>query len=336
MSSEPALRESGAARWSRRSGALAGYALAWLTALAVVPLALPFLALLDWRAQANGSRMRLALFGVVFLSYELFGVLASLALWLARPLLSDDAWLGAHRRLQALWAGGLFRAAARIFRLRLEVEGAAAVEPGPLIVLIRHVSLADTLLPAVVLAERHGLRLRYVLKRELLLDPCLDIVGQRLPNTFVRRGSGATGPELAAIASLARGLGPRDGVLIYPEGTRFDPVKRERALAKLESAGRSELAASARELTSVLPPHTGGALTLLEAAPGADVLVFAHAGLEGLARVSDLLAGHLVGRAIRVGLWRVPRAAIPRERAERERWLFAEWARVDAWVKAAQ
>ena len=36
-------------------------------------------------------------------------------------------------------------------------------------------------------SRRYHLRLRYVLKRELLWDPCLDIVGQRVPNIFVDR-----------------------------------------------------------------------------------------------------------------------------------------------------
>ena len=65
------------------------------------------------------------------------------------------------------------------------------VEPGPVIVMIRHASILDNLLPSVFVAWPHKVRLRYLLKRELLSDPGLDIGGKRLPNYFVRRGTGA-------------------------------------------------------------------------------------------------------------------------------------------------
>ena len=80
--------------------------------------------------------------------------------------------------------------AQRIFGITIEVEGTDELRDGPIIVFLRHSSVADTLLPAVFIANPNGLKLRYVLKHELLWDPCLDIVGNRLPNSFVRRGSG--------------------------------------------------------------------------------------------------------------------------------------------------
>ena len=67
----------------------------------------------------------------------------------------------------------------------------------------RHVSVADTLLPAVFVSSRNGILLRHVLKRELLWDPCLDIVGNRLPNCFVRRDSRDSAREIRAVAALA-------------------------------------------------------------------------------------------------------------------------------------
>ena len=64
------------------------------------------------------------------------------------------------------------------------------------------VALAVVLLAAALLSRPHGVRLRYVLKRELLWDPCLDIVGHRLPNAFVRRGSRDTAGDVAAVRGL--------------------------------------------------------------------------------------------------------------------------------------
>ncbi len=319
---------------TRRAIAIPGYALAWLLALGLAPVALPLLALADRRSGRHTARARLWLASVVFLSYELVGLAAAFGLWLAALFvrgLRGARWQSAHRALQAWWANGLFRAASRILRLELEVEGAHACAPGPLLVLVRHASLADTLLPAVVVAPR-GIALRYVLKRELLWDPCLDVVGQRLPNAFIQRGTGESQSELAQIAALGRGLGAGDGVLIYPEGTRFSAARRARGLERIAASGRPELLARAQALRGVLPPRTAGVLALLDAAPDADVLVLAHTGLEGLATLPDLLRLGASPRRIRVRLWRVPRAAIPLERDARVRWLYAEWARVDAFV----
>lgn len=311
-------------RWSRRAWTIPLYVGGFGVAVALAPLAL-LAALLG-----GGAIARLALFAAVFLGYEMAGLGSALWLWVTGRA-GDEA---AHARLQRWWACGLFRAAARIFALELEIEGDDAAEPGPLVVFVRHASLADTLLPEVVLADRHGLRLRYVLKRELLLEPCIDVVGQRLRCAFIRRGSGESERELAAIAALAEDLGPGDGALIYPEGTRFTPEKLARARARIAASGQAERVTRASALRHVLPPRTAGPLALLAAAPAADVLWLAHTGLEGLATLRDVLSGGIVGRRIQVKLWRTPRSVIPRERAAAVGWLDGEWARVDAWIDA--
>jgi len=323
--------ESWQRRALRRALTIPGYLLAWLAAFAAAPFALPLLGLIDLASGGRLALARLALFALVFLSFELLGLAGCLALWLGGR---GPRWRAAHEALQQRWATGLFRWASRLFRLTLEVEGAEHVRPGPAVVLIRHASLADTLLPAVVLGAR-GLRLRYVLKHELLLDPCLDVVGQRLPNAFVRRGSGESAREVAAIETLGRDLGPDEGVLIYPEGTRFTPEKRRRAIARVEASGRPELAERARALERVLPPRSAGPLALLAASGDADVLVFAHSGLDGLATLGDLARVGARGRRIRVKLWRVARAALPEGRDARVVWLWDEWRRVDAWLAEA-
>jgi steroid 5-alpha reductase family enzyme len=42
----------------------------------------------------------------------------------------------------------------------------------------------NAILTSVLLTHRHGIDFRHVLKRELLWDPCLDVMGNRLPNYF--------------------------------------------------------------------------------------------------------------------------------------------------------
>jgi 1-acyl-sn-glycerol-3-phosphate acyltransferase len=275
----------------------------------------------------------------VFITYhlhcEVAGIVVSTAVWLAsfpRTRGRRQRYLARNLALETWWAQTLFDGGSRIFGFRLETQGEEAMEASPLLLLLRHASIADTLLGAVLVQARHGTRLRYVLKRELLWDPCLDLVGNRTPNYFVRRGSPDSAQEIRGVTQLVRDLGPGDGVLIYPEGTRFTPEKSERILARLREEGGGEILALAESLRHVLPPRLGGTLALLDS--GVDVVFGAHTGFEAAGTFWDLWAGSLVGRVIRASFWRVPAAEIPAERDARIRWLFENWARVDAWVGA--
>jgi hypothetical protein len=136
------------------------------------------------------------------------------------------------------------------------------------------------------------------------------------------------------VQALARDLGPRDGVLIYPEGTRFSEAKRERVLQRLARAGDVKQLEYARALHHVLPPRPGGVLGLLDAAPGADAIVCAHVGFEEAASLTQLWRGALLGRRIRVRFERVPRGHVPSDREARASWLQELWRGVDAWVAA--
>jgi hypothetical protein len=75
----------------------------------------------------------------------------------------------------------------------------------------------------------------------------------------------------------------------------------------------------------------GGTLALLEAC-GADVVVMAHRGLDGFARIADIWRGAMVRRHVEVEFWRIARADIPEGRAERAEWLFEFWSRIDHWL----
>jgi 1-acyl-sn-glycerol-3-phosphate acyltransferase len=303
---------------------------ALLPALLLAGLAVDALRRVAFRVPPTAAR--LVLFGWAYLAAEVLGLIALAALWIAslggrrRAWLSETTW-----RLQQLWAGVLFGAARALFRIRLEVAGEDAIAPGPVIVLIRHASIVDTLLPANLVARPHGIRLRYVLKRELLADPCLDVAGRRLPNYFVRRGTGEA-QETERVRALAERLGPREGVAIYPEGTRFTPERRERAIARIARRDGS-LAARAERLRHLLPPRLGGVGALLDGAPEADVVVIAHHGFDGLRLISDIWRGGLVRLVVRVRIARVPRSAVPEPPAARTGWLYDLWQDVDDWLE---
>ena len=317
--------------WGRRTLTISGCLLIWLFLLTSFPLMLIAGAIIDLSRGGEWVMTRCVLFFPLYFSCEVFGIIASFVIWLA-----SGVWAGASRErfldwnfaLQRWWANALCRGAQRIFRISIEVDGADEIRDGPVIVFLRHASAADTLLPAVFIANPNGLKLRYVLKHELLLDPCLDIVGNRLPNSFVRRSSG----DSYRVVELMRNLSPQDGVIIYPEGTRFTEAKRDLIIDQLERKGETYLAERARELKNVLPPRLGGPLSLLEHNEAADVVFCAHFGFDGVVDLRDFLRGSLVGRVVTVRFWRVPFASIPKTREERTDWLFENWSRIDDWV----
>jgi hypothetical protein len=82
----------------------------------------------------------------------------------------------------------------------------------------------------------------------------------------------------------------------------------------------------------LLPPRLGGPLALIEGAPDSDVVFIGHEGFEGAAKVKDVVRGSIVGRTIRVTAWKVSAADIPTDRDEQVEWLYANWARIDAWL----
>lgn len=303
------------------------YAVLWLALTVLLPVWLPLGLLIGLVRRRSFVLLRLLLFGWFYFGFELF----SLALVGVVFVLAPDARVRTERlyRLQAWWASVTLSIAQWLLRLRVVTEGTETAVPGPVIFLIRHASILDTLLPCAYVQRPYRVRVRYVLKQELLVDPCIDVVGNALPNYFVDR-TGDTSREVEALRALVSDLGD-DGVLIFPEGTRFSQEKRRRALAKLE-AQSPEIQEAGRALTHVLPPRPGGVLALLEALPGTDCVIFVHTGLESLAKVKDVLSGGIVGSTVRIRCWRIPANEIPPTADERLRWLYSEWKKVDGFV----
>lgn len=273
----------------------------------------------------GATRLVLALAGILVIEHVGLLALAWVGLSTARR---SPARTAATLAVQRRYTAAHLANVRRCFSLTFVVEGAELGAPGPLLVFCRHASIIDVLIPGAFVANAHRLALRYVLKRELLAEPCLDIAGHWLPNTFIDRSGADTARALADVRALCADLGPADGVLIYPEGTRFSRRKRQALLEKLQGDARARAAA----LTHVLPVRRGGSLALLET-PGADVLFVAHHGLEGFSRLGELWRGHLVGRTVTVRFWREPASAVPAGDDVRLAWLDAHWRQLDAWLE---
>lgn len=302
-------------------------------AVATTPLWIPALWLVD-RITGRTTR-RAALLVAGGLVIDSAALLASAWVWgLSRVLLQrgSEAERARNFRVQRWWSRSLLAWGRWVYQVRLELEGALQPLHGPLLVFARHCSVADTLLPAVLVADRGQLLLRYVAKEALRWEPCLDVLGGRLSTVFLRRGAGGGADQ---VATAAQELAGDEGVMLFPEGTRFSPAKRDRRLRQLEGEDPAR-AALARELTHVLPPRRGGVGAALAARPEADVLIVEHTGLEGLETLADLTRRDLVGRTVRVRLRRIRAAEVPRDEEGGVAWLDAQWREVDAWVASAQ
>lgn len=272
------------------------------------------------------SSVRVLLFCLCFAAIECAGIVGLGAIGLF-TIGRRAARLEHTFAVQRLYTASLFHSARVLLSLRFEVEGDALIDDGPLVVWVQHASIVDTLLPGVFLSGRHGLKLRYVLKRELRWGPCLDIAGTWLPNHFASRGADHE-QEIAAVAALKVGLGPKEGVILYPEGTRYSPAKRERALEKLEPALRER----ASKLRHLMPPRLGGSLALLAAAPACDVLMLGHHGLAGFSSIRDIWAGKLIGATVRLRFFRIAADQIPMGRDAQVSFLYDAWGQLDRWL----
>lgn len=329
-------------KWGRRAVSLPLLGVALTATWGLLPLWLGLAASVDAcrgrrKNRRRWPRTRTVALLAALLACETAGVVAATAVWLwwAGGLLArDGAFQAAHVRLQRWYTDTLWLWGTRLLDVHWQIEGGEAIDDGPLILLVRHTSAADTVLAAALLTNRRGLALRYVLKRELLWAPCLDIVGRRLPNAFVDRHAPRQQGEIAAIASLAQDLGAGAAVLIYPEGTRYAPAKLAQRVAALRDRGRDDLAAMASGFRHVLDPRPGGTIALLDAAPTADVVIIDHAGFDGAASLRAVWRGALIGKTIRVRVRRMAAASIPA--TARDLWLFEQWREMDRWVEAQQ
>lgn len=266
---------------------------------------------------------RLVAFALCWAWIEVGGLVASVVLYLT----GRGRNLGSHFALQRSWAGSLMTALRYTVGIRIVVENPEVLRPGPIVVFSRHASLADSLVSAYAVGNVAGLWPRYVLKRELMADPCLDIVGHRLPNYFLNRSSDNQEEELRGIAQLGHGLGTNDVAVIFPEGTRTNPAKRERILSSM--AERSpERAGRLSGLRHLLPPKPAGALALLDAAPEADVVIAGHTGFDGLDTFGGMLKRIESGAGdARMWFVRIPRANVPTDGIVE--WLDAQWLELD-------
>ncbi len=285
--------------------------------------------------------LRLLGFLLVYLVIECVGLAVALVLWLASGVgwkLRSPGFQRCHYAVLHRLLAVAVTAAEVLFHLRViddEVSWSPLDDGVPgstnaMVVLSRHAGPGDSLLLVRTLMRRdHDRRPRIVLTDLLQLDPLIDVYLNRLPSAFLTAGRSDLAEQ---VAGLAAGMGEEDALLIFPEGGNFSPQRRLRAIERLRGKGMVDHAARASAMQHVLPPRPGGVAAALAAAPGADVVLVAHTGLEHLSTAADLWDGLPMDSQVRMRWWFVPAADVPRDREQQADWLYERWAEIDAWI----
>jgi 1-acyl-sn-glycerol-3-phosphate acyltransferase len=301
----------------------------WLVVAAALAPVLPG----RWRL------LRLLWLAVVGVSAESILLVILLGWWVASGFgrrIRTAYWEGLHYDLvQATMYAG-FGEARRVLGLRIETDGPAPdAYPGkPLIVACRHAGPGDSFTLIHALMHWYGREPRVVLKDTLAWDPVVDVIMNRIPARFVSPGKASQkGTDFESqIADLVRDLDGNDAFVIFPEGGNFTPERRQRGIDRLRRLGLERMAGRAERMTHVLAPRPGGLLAALEAAPGADVVLVAHTGLDHLLTVGDVWRELPMDKVIVMRWWQVPRGEIPAGREAQIEWLFAWWEHIDHWI----
>ena len=315
----------------------------WLIVSTVVVLASPLLLVLGKLASAFTrrpqplivTRLTLAYFG-----YELAALVGCGALWLGAGcgvLVRTRRWQALHWRLLRWFVGGLADAGRRTVGIdvdpELATDAAAALESErPLIVLSRHAGPGDTIFLLDQLMSRFRRRPSVVFKESLSLDPCIDLLGHRLPQAMLDRSNRDEAADI--IERVTTELGPRGVLLLFPEGGNFTPERRRSALQRLRRRGKRRSAARAERMSHVLPPQPLGTLAALRAGRDTDIVFAAHTGLGLAAYPTQFWREMPIGGMLQMRMWFVPASEVPAGDDERIAWLYDWSKRIDDWIDA--
>lgn len=330
------LTESLGIIWARRALTIPGTCLLTALVVGLAPVVVPVLGAIDIVRRNDFRWVRFYISVCVLIGLHPIGLvmlfdafLRGGRLWGAPP----EREIRLTAKAEAWWANAMVQCAIYIYRMRMIVEGTEQLAGGRVLIFMRHTSILDTMLPLSVIGHPLAKHVRYVMKREVLWNPCVDVVGHRIPTAFVRRGGTRDTSDIEQVMWIAEDLGPEGIVVIYPEGTRFTKEKQAKRLAEIQK-NNSDLFERAQTLQNVLPPHLGGSLALLSRKTDQDVAFCAHVGFEGAGKMSDWAGGALLDRTIRIRFFRVPSASVPPNDNDRIHWLYQHWQEVDAWIEA--
>ena len=322
-------------RWVRRTVLAPAVVVLTLVTLTTLPVTLLVAAALSPLLPGRLRLLRVLWLVVVALALEsaVLGVL--LVLWLAAGFgvaVRTPPFQYLHYQLVGWYLRVLYREAKRVLKLRVEVEGPDPDEylDRPLVVFCRHAGPGDSFLLVNALVNWYAREPRIVLTERMQWDPALDVVLNRLPNRFIPGGGGAQLER--RIGELATALDHNDAFVIFPEGGNFTERRRLAVIARLRTRGLHDMARRSEAMRHVLAPRPGGVTAALTAAPEADVVWVAHAGLDHLFTVADIWRELPFDKTVKMRWWRVPAGEVPRGEDAQVDWLYQWWQRIDDWI----
>lgn len=306
-----------------------------LALLAASPVWLVAALVFDMSSRHNLRATRAATFFLYYLVLEIGGVLYLTLLWLV-----SGAGLGvrsqimqrAHFAFMRWWLARLYGAAERLFRLRIDVHDPPEPRRGPVLVFSRHAGPGNSLMLVATLMLQYRRLPRIVMLAKLQWDPLIDIVGNRLPNRFIRHGPAHSERSRQAVAELAADATDDSAFILFPEGRDFTDKLRLKAIDYLRSKGHSDRADKAQRMVRVLPPRHGGVAAAVRAAPTADVVFVAHTVLEDVGSFAELWSRIPFARPVAARYWRIPNSEVPTDEDELIDWLYGWWERIDSWI----
>jgi 1-acyl-sn-glycerol-3-phosphate acyltransferase len=314
----------------------------WLVMSIVCLVLSPVVLALAALASALTGRPQPLIFARLIVAYfalELATLAACGVLWLASCgglLMGTPTFQRLHYRLLRWFVRGFAARWSALLEINVpaqaSTEATRALESDrPLLFFSRHAGPGDTILLIDHLLTRFDRLPSVVFKQSIVVDPCVDLIGHRLPHAVLDTSD----PEECEqqIEKVAAGLRSRGVLLLFPEGGNFTAERRLRAIRKLWSTGRRREARRAEHMSHVLPPRPTGALAALRGNPGADVIFGAHAGLGLAAFPRELWEAAPLGKTFTTHMWLSPAAENPTEPEAQVVWIYDWWKRLDTWIE---
>lgn len=325
--------------WVRRPTSVVGILVATALSPVIAPIALIVSNIIDrFQGQTRFQRTRAAALITGLILIDFVGMVGTNFVWLTSPFgrnVQSPRVQARYSKLMTWWTSQLLAAISRASVLPLDRSQLdESLLGGNAIVIGRHRSLLDAILPAVIFGNL-GVTARYVLKEDLQWDINIDVVGNRMGHVFVDRTPENLEDELAPIRQLGRRIDSQSVGVIFPEGTFFNEKRKARAVTYLRDINDRH-ADIAEKLEYLLPPRPAGTLALLEGAPEADIIVLGHVGFEAFGTIGDILDNLGANERIKLMAWRFPRKDVPIEPDQQIDWLFDRWLDMDEWIAANQ
>jgi len=309
-----------------------------IVVLALSPLLLAAAALAS-AVLRRPQPLLLVRFAIAYFALELQVLFRCGVLWLASGFgrrIRSPRFRALHYELMRTFVCSL----ARRLRTLLEIDVSpeltddaerALASDRPLLFFSRHAGPGDTLLLVDLLLRRYQRLPSIVFKDALAIDPCVDLLGHRLPQAILDTSDREESED--RIEQVAASLDPRGILVLFPEGGNFTLERRRRALSKLRRMGRRRDARRAGEMEHVMPPHPTGALAAMRGSPDADVIFSVHTGLGLAAFPREIWRQTPIGETLHAHMWLAPAAEHPAGREQQIEWLYSWWARLDQWLE---